>query len=227
MSDKISINTLILSDIHLGLRTSRPTEAIKIIESYDFERLILNGDIFDSLNFNRLHSQHWDFLSKIREISKKKEVIWVYGNHDGPALTLSNLLGIKIYEKYSWSSGDKKLLAIHGHQFDHFLYKNVLISNIAVWFYYFIHRLDTKNRFLAHWLKNHTKNYLRMSEEVKNGAIIYAKLCKVDYIFCGHTHKAEVFKSQKVNYYNSGSWTTSPSNYIIIKGGNVELKEFK
>ena len=29
MSNKTSINTLILSDIHLGLRTSRPTEAIK------------------------------------------------------------------------------------------------------------------------------------------------------------------------------------------------------
>ncbi|MEA2088654.1 MAG: UDP-2,3-diacylglucosamine diphosphatase, partial [Patescibacteria group bacterium] len=224
MPNKTSINTLILSDIHLGLKTSRPIEAIKIIESYDFKRLILNGDIFDSLNFNRLHTEHWDFLSKIRSISKMREVVWVCGNHDGPALTLSSLLGIKIYKKYFWHLGDKKLLAIHGHQFDRFLYKNILISKIAVWFYYFAQRLDTKNKFLTHWLKNHTKSYLRMSEEVKNGAILYAKLRKADFVFCGHTHKAEVFKSSKVNYYNSGSWTTVPSNYIIIKNGNIELK---
>ena len=224
---QISINTLILSDIHLGLKTSRPSEAIKVIENYDFKRLILNGDIFDSLNFNRLHSQHWDFLSKIRKISKKKEVIWVYGNHDGPALTLSNLLGIKVYKKYFWNSDGKKFLAIHGHQFDRFLYKNILISKIAVWFYYFIQRLDTQNRILTHWLKNHTKSYLRMSEEVKNGAIFYAKLNKADFVFCGHTHKPEIYESSKVNYYNSGSWTTTPSNYIIIKNGKVELKEIK
>ena len=39
------IDTLIVSDIHLGLDLSRPKKMLEAIDKYKFKRLILNGDI--------------------------------------------------------------------------------------------------------------------------------------------------------------------------------------
>ena len=52
--NKIHIDTIIVSDIHLGSEVSRPSQVIDMLQSYKFNRLILLGDIFDDLNFRRL-----------------------------------------------------------------------------------------------------------------------------------------------------------------------------
>lgn len=220
---KLKVDTLIVSDIHLGFGMSRVDKLFETIKKYRFGRIILNGDIFDSLNFNRLHTEHWGVLSRIRELSKKCEVIWVIGNHDGDIDALSQLLGVKIYSNYSWKIGDKRAVAIHGHQFDRFLHKNIIISAIAISLYHIVQRFDTKNNLVSRWLRERSKSYLRLSEEVAKGAIWYAKLKDADYIFCGHTHLAKIKKSGNIRYYNSGCWTSVPSSYITINGENVEV----
>ncbi|MCY7360682.1 MAG: metallophosphoesterase, partial [Ignavibacteria bacterium] len=81
----MQIDTLIISDIHLGSKASRPLQVKEMLESYRFKRLILLGDIFDDLNFTRLNKEHWNLLSYIRKLSnpeKNIEVVWVEGNHD-------------------------------------------------------------------------------------------------------------------------------------------------
>ena len=225
MSDKIKIDTLIVSDIHLGLDLSRPKKMLEAVDRYDFEKLILNGDIFDSFNFKRLHSEHWDVLSRLREISKKGKVVWVNGNHDGPVGPLASLLGVKVYSKYVWRSNNKKFIAIHGHQFDRFLHKNIFISKVAIFIYKIIQRFDTKSKVIFHWVQNNNKRWLRMSKAVMKGAFLYAKLNRADYIFCGHTHISKHTVSGKINYYNSGSLTASPSSYITIKDEEIKIIE--
>jgi len=124
-SKQIRVNTIIISDIHLGSEVSRPDKVIQMLQSYRFERFILLGDIFDHLNFKRLKKEHWNFLSYIRKLSnpdKHIEVVWVEGNHDeGLIDIMSHLIGIKVYYEYAWRHGGKKFIAIHGHQFDRFL----------------------------------------------------------------------------------------------------------
>ena len=125
------IDTLIISDIHLGSEVSRSDMVIEIITFYDFKRLILNGDVFDDLNFKRLNKFDWKLLSLLRKISnpkRGKEVIWVAGNHDGASEILSHLLGVQVYEEYSWDYEGKKIIAIHGHQFDKFISENVILN---------------------------------------------------------------------------------------------------
>ena len=220
-------DTLIISDIHLGSDLCRAKELINIIKKYNFKRLILNGDIFDSLNLKRLHTEHWALLTFIRKISKKNEVIWIIGNHDGRLVELSELLGVKMYRKYSWRSNGKKFLAIHGHQFDRFLNKNIILSGIAVSFYNIIQKIDTKNRVISRWIKNTNKSWLRLSEEVARGAILYAKMNGADYIFCGHTHITKYAESKGIKYYNSGCWVLIPSNYITIDNNDVKIIDVK
>jgi len=81
----VAYDTLILSDVHLGSELSRARDALDVLESHRFRRLILLGDIFADLNFRRLTSEHWMFLTHIRKLSNPKrrvEVVWVEGNHD-------------------------------------------------------------------------------------------------------------------------------------------------
>jgi len=93
-------DTLILSDVHLGSEISRARDALDVLKSTTFRRLILLGDIVNDLNFRRLKKEHWQFLSYIRKLSNPKrnvEVVWVEGNHDlGLADLMSHLVGIRL-----------------------------------------------------------------------------------------------------------------------------------
>ena len=220
---KKTIETLILSDLHLGLNLSRTDKIAEVIESYHFKRLILNGDIFDDLNFKRLRSGHWEILSKVRKLSKTTEVIWINGNHDGAAIFLSHLLGIKVFDKYIWQTGDKRYLAIHGHQFDRFLSENKFISDLAVWLYILARKYEGKNKTITNWARARSKSYLRMSEEVARGAVAFAKLRKCQYVFCGHTHLPKALELDGIKYYNSGCCVDIPLSYITITADEINL----
>lgn len=57
-----AFDTLLLSDVHLGSDISRARDALAVLESCTYRRLILLGDIFSDLNFGRLNGEHWMFL---------------------------------------------------------------------------------------------------------------------------------------------------------------------
>ena len=62
--------------------------------------LILAGDVFDDLKFNRLQHWHWQALGRLRKISDHCQVIWIRGNHDTvSARTMSHLLGVEVKEQ--------------------------------------------------------------------------------------------------------------------------------
>ena len=229
--DEKMVDTLIMSDIHLGSEVSRSQDAHEMLKQFGFNRLILNGDVFEDLNFKRLSKEDWKFLSYIRKLSGNKrgvEVVWVAGNHDGIAEILSHLLGIEVYEEYIWEYENKKYLAIHGHQFDRFLNENVIISTLATWFYKFFQRIDTNEQPISSWMKRRSKTWLRVSEKIANDAIAYATSKGAQYVFCGHTHQAMVRISEGVTYCNSGCWTDVPSQCITIdKTNGVQLREFR
>ena len=111
------IDTIIISDVHLGSKVSRAKEAVSTLKKYAFNRLILLGDIFDDLNFERLTDEHWEFISYVREISQqnpKIDVAWVIGNHDELLMkVMSHFMNIEAHRFYEWKYEEKKYLAIH------------------------------------------------------------------------------------------------------------------
>jgi len=228
---KMFINTLIVSDIHLGSNVARPKEVLELLQSFNFKRLILLGDIFDDLNFRRLKKEHWNLLSYIRKLSnpgKNIEVVWVEGNHDeGLINKLSHLIGIEAHMEYEFEICGNKILAIHGHQFDRFLNENVFISNIASFIYNKIQKYDRDRQTVSRFIKRKSKGWLRLSHKVADSAIEYAKRKNKDTIICGHTHQILQKTSGGVTYFNTGCWTDIPSTYITIDfEGNVRISEF-
>src|SRR6478672_11556494 len=120
------LDAVILSDIHLGSANCQAKRVCELLERIGHRelitaRLILNGDVFDSIDFRRLTKSHWKVLSLLRKLSDHIDIIWLCGNHDGTAEIVSHLLGVTVMEDFVLKSGGKRLLILHGHVFDEFL----------------------------------------------------------------------------------------------------------
>ena len=223
-------DTLLLSDLHLGSDISRAREALALLASCTYRRLILLGDIFSDLNFGRLNGDHWMFLSQIRKLSNRKrkiEIVWVEGNHDhGLSKVMSHLVGIPVYQRYVWEYQGKRHLAIHGHQFDRFVANNAFISRVGELLYARIQKLDHRSKTFSRYLDRLNTRWLRLEAKVASGALAYAKSGHVDRIFCGHTHSSAHLEGDEVSYYNTGCWIDSRPTYITIGEEGVCIREY-
>jgi UDP-2,3-diacylglucosamine pyrophosphatase LpxH len=227
----IVADTIILSDLHLGSEVSRASDAIRMLKSASFNRLILLGDIFSDLNFRRLKKERWQFLGYIRKLSNPKreiEVVWVEGNHDhGLSDVMSHLVGIRVYDEYAWEYCGVKHLAIHGHQFDRFVSRNRVLSTFLASIHLGLQKFAFGRKRMIGFLEHFDTAWLRLSSKVAGGALAYGKTKNVERVFCGHTHEALNISRDGVEYYNTGSWTQDSATYVAIDNRGVRIDEYK
>ena len=226
-------DTLILSDLHLGADMSRAREALRVLQQNQYRRLILLGDIFADLNFGRLKKEHWKFLGYIRKLSnpkRKVEVVWVEGNHDhGLTEIMSHLVGVRVYQEYQWEYQGLRHIAVHGHQFDGFVVKNVHVSYlIGTLLYLQMQKWDSKNKSVTRFLDRIGTRWQRLSEKVAHGALVHARHRHAARIFCGHTHAAlhQPDHEHGVDYYNCGAWIDERPTYITVGEDGVRIHEY-
>jgi UDP-2,3-diacylglucosamine pyrophosphatase LpxH len=123
-SELIEYDVIIISDIHLGSPMCQAKELVGFLNRIRVKYLILAGDIFDDLKFNRLQHWHWEVLSRLRKISDHCQVIWIRGNHDTvSARTMSHLLGVHVRNSFAWTFHSKKFYAVHGDRWDTLIYR--------------------------------------------------------------------------------------------------------
>jgi len=212
------LHTVLFSDIHLGSPMSRAFELLETLKALRFKRLVVCGDMFEDLNFKKLTTTHWDLLSHIGKISRRGvEVIWIEGNHDGQFYDfMSHLIGIPLHKEYSWSVNGRKFIALHGHQFDSFLIKNsvlgMMLGNIYSWFQRIVssHFFDFVTNKLA-------DKWLRLTPQVAEKALRYAKRKHADVVICGHTHFVYDIKKDGIEYFNLGCWNNKPSYVLEVE----------
>ena len=225
-----ALDTLILSDVHLGSEVSRAREAADLLADTNFRRLVLLGDIFSDLNFRRLTSDHWKFLSRIRKLSnpkRKVEVVWVEGNHDqGLSQIMSHLVGVPVYQRYVWEFEGKRHVAVHGHQFDCICRKNEWLGRVGERIFYEVQKLDrgTQEAFALDRPGEHA-----LAADGSTGGRRRVSLCtrrRADRIFCGHTHVATHQSRHGIDYYNSGSWVNANPTYLAIDEEGVRICEY-
>src|SRR5580693_242715 len=209
---------------------SRAREALHVLQDNQYRRLILLGDIFADLNFGRLKKEHWKFLGYIRKLSNPKrhiEVVRVEGNHDhGLTDIMSHLVGIRVYQDYTWDYRRLQHVAIHGHQFDGFQVNRVRLSRWGTSLYLQLQKLDLKGNPVARLIDRLNTRWLRMSPKVASGAMNYARQRGADRIFCGHTHEAIHVEQDGIHYYNSGGWVDSRLTYLTVDQQGVRIHEF-
>jgi UDP-2,3-diacylglucosamine pyrophosphatase LpxH len=220
------VNTVLFSDVHLGSPNARAYDLLKTLQDYRFKRLIINGDMFEDLNFKRLTSTHWELLEHIGKLSRRDvEVVWIEGNHDAKFIEfMSLMIGIPAHLEYEWEVNGRKFVALHGHQFDGFLTKKAVLGRLCASFYTWLQGMLSSSLFDLLALRIADK-WLRATEQITRLAIDHAVAERRDVIVCGHTHFVHNIKEQGVEYFNSGCWNNTPSSLFIVQNdGSSQLK---
>jgi UDP-2,3-diacylglucosamine pyrophosphatase LpxH len=221
------MTTLIVSDIHLGSRSSHPELLGKLLRC-DFDRLILNGDTVNNLNFRKFKPRHWRLLSRLREIARHRELILLRGNHDvsrgdedwfGPMDLLSSILGVPLQEEYVLEIGRCHYLVLHGDRFDPTLNWPIL-TDAADWCYRAVQEVNNK---AAKWLKRRVKKMGGVVEFVKRRSALHARSQGCQGVVTGHTHFADDEWIQGVHYLNTGCWVDRPFTYVVARNDHIRL----
>ena len=214
------VDTLIFSDVHLGSRVCRAKALLAMLDTFEFNRLIINGDLHDDRT-RRLPPLHRDVLEHIQKFSRKGcEVVYIDGNHDPDFGTEKSY--------YSWEYNGERYLAIHGHQFDKVHDAHPWLSNFGDSVYRCAQVLLTHESNFARNIKKRNKMWIAAGEVIAAGAGAFAHSLGVQHVFCGHTHRAHIktFPDIGVSYYNSGCWTDIPSTCITVGEKGVKIHEY-
>jgi UDP-2,3-diacylglucosamine pyrophosphatase LpxH len=139
---------------------------------------------------------------------------------------MSHLVGVPVYQQYSWEFNGVRHLAIHGHQFDSFAINNHRLSSIGQLIYLQLQKIDSRNKRFARYLDRLNTRWLRLSAQVAEGALSYAKTGKAERIFCGHTHVPMQTRRDGVEYYNSGAWVDLRCTYVTVNQEGVAIHEY-
>jgi UDP-2,3-diacylglucosamine pyrophosphatase LpxH len=224
------LDAIVISDIHLGSENCRARALTQFLHrildgEWRTRRLILNGDVFDSIDFRRLKKHHWKVLSTLRKLSDRVEICWINGNHDGPAEIVSHLLGVEVRDELILESGGRRLLFHHGHRFDEFIDRHPILTALADLIYRVLQRIDKSHTF-AKAAKRKSKIFLRCAEKIETKSIEYARKKRCDAVICGHTHHSLSSNTNGIDYHNTGCWTELPSHYLTVDQGKVEIHVF-
>lgn len=219
-------HTLIISDIHLGSRVCRPDKVLELLRGSKFKNLIINGDLFDSADTEKMTPEHWEVLALISDIAKTHPSILVGGNHGRELDKRVKKMGIRLADNHAFMVGDRKFLCLHGDEFDMFIKYLPRTSKVFTQLYYFIQRLGGKKQRVSIFLKRVLKIILGISNRQKRLALKEGSKEQANVVICSHTHIPHVDKSTDILFVNSGSFCNDPSTYITIdKSGLVELRE--
>jgi len=218
---------LVISDLHLGSGVCQ-AQLLESFLEWAVSRtgvLVMNGDIFDDLNFKRLNKRHFACLKIIRRNSDRADLrlVWIRGNHDGPADIVSHIVGVDIHDEYVYENGQIRLLIFHGDQFDTFVTHYRWLSAFACRLFYWIQKCAPHST--ARWVRRISKRFQRNSQLVQQSAIEYARARGCRYVTCGHTHLALKAEVDGITYLNSGTWTEQPPcPFVSVKGSEVRLE---
>jgi UDP-2,3-diacylglucosamine pyrophosphatase LpxH len=230
MKENVVFDAIVLSDIHLGSSNCQAKNLARFLEKLVDEeittaRLVLNGDVFDSIDFRRLNKSHWKILSLIRKLSDRMDIIWISGNHDGDPDLISHLLGVTVKDEAVLTSGGREILFLHGHIFDDFIDAHPCLTWVGDCIYLLLQKIDKTHSF-AKLAKKGSKTFLRCARKIEEGAIEHARKKGCHAACCGHTHHAVAKCDSPVAYYNSGCWTELPCTYLTVRDGQIELHSF-
>ncbi|MCY4234560.1 MAG: UDP-2,3-diacylglucosamine diphosphatase [Bacteroidetes bacterium] len=233
--------TIWLSDFHLGSKDAKIDFLLDFLRCNESETLYLVGDIFDGWAMSR--AWHWtqshnDVIQKIlRKARKGTRVVYLPGNHDEFARDYLGLrLGrIDVMNQVIHTTADgRKLLVLHGDQFDGFIQHARWISVLGSKIYTILLRLNgmvnrTRRLFgmpywsLSAYLKHTTKRAVQAIADYENAMIEIAKEKKADGVVCGHIHHAEIREIKSILYANSGDWIESCTAVVEHFDGRIEL----
>jgi UDP-2,3-diacylglucosamine pyrophosphatase LpxH len=236
--------TIVLSDLHLGIKASKVKEAVRFLKKNSCDTLILNGDIIDGWALRRSgkwKKRHTRFFKLILNyVSKRKsKVIYIRGNHDDfldeiLPFELGNF-SIKKYHLHSF--GERRYFVTHGDLFDTVTSKMRWLALLGDLGYTFLLWL---NRHYNSYREKRGLPYYSLSQSVKAkvkkavsfvsdfesqlAAVAHRKGCVG--IICGHIHQPANKQIGGIHYLNSGDWVETLSALVEHENGRWEIVHY-
>ena len=235
--------SVFISDTHLGTRGCRSDFLADFLRRTSCSNLFLVGDIIDGWRLRKSwywDDSHDDVLRQIlRHARAGTEVTYIPGNHDEMFRTWLPLgleiAGIRLRKEAEHvTAAGKRLLIIHGDEFDSVVryakflallgdwaYATALVVNR--WFNAARRRLGYPYWSLSAWLKRQVKGAVKAVDRFESALANEAARRGFDGVVCGHIHHAEMREVQGVLYINDGDWVESCTALVEHHDGTLEL----
>lgn len=193
--------TLIVSDLHIGHKSSHIEKFLTFLPTIDYDTIILNGDILDFLvtkEENRF-KEHFKYIKTLLKLIKGKKCYYIIGNHDKWMILLfpiSWIFGINI----------KKVLNYKGYRIEH---------GDFIEYYMQIRHFFNKDIIYYH--------DVNVASEINfhNNTIELAKIKNKPFIV-GHSHSPLVIENI---IYDEGDWVEHDT-YLLLTD-KIELKKYE
>jgi UDP-2,3-diacylglucosamine pyrophosphatase LpxH len=229
----MKVESLFLSDIHLGSKGSNSDLVLKILKKYEPEYLFLVGDIIDGWLLKRRFrwkQSDTNVIRKILSYSKNgTKVIYITGNHDDFLREYGDLNfgNIEICLEYKY----KNIFITHGDLYDGVIklkWLGVLGSfgyDLAISIDRFLKKIGYK-RSLSKFLKDKVKEAVKFITSFENELVRQAKKRECDVVICGHIHNPEDKTINNVRYLNCGDWIEN-NTYITFDKNIFKINYIK
>lgn len=235
--------SIFISDTHLGTRGCRGDFLADFLRRTSAQNLFLVGDIIDGWRLRKSwywDEHHDDVLRQIlRHARGGTKVTYIPGNHDEmfrswlPAGV--DISGIRLCQEAEHITADgKRLLIIHGDEFDNVVryakflallgdwaYAGALVINR--WFNNARRRLGLPYWSLSAWLKRQVKEAVKAIDRFESALASEARRRGFDGVVCGHIHHAEMREVDGIMYMNDGDWVESCTALVEHHDGRMEL----
>ncbi len=216
-------DTLVITDIHLGAEYALPQLALEVLNNIDFKILVLGGDTFQDEEESKIKFSDIDELvaSKIKELSKSREVVVLAGNHDEDIdlEILKDKLGVEFMSQ-SWLQN--KVLVVHGHQGSGKPRDGSVTREIA----------DLGDRIFRVFGLKHLFDVLgniiyQLPRKVRENAIFYGHKYEAEVVISGHTHQSELRKVGQLTYINTGGFASQCHGFVVINSSEIILYKLR
>lgn len=232
----MQVKSLFLSDIHLGLKKSKRKKLLKLLDNIEADNYFLLGDIIDLWKLRSSFSwstEDNDVIRKLLKLAKKKNVVYIPGNHDELLRDYDglNFGGILIKNEYTHITSDGvSILLVHGDIFDKIILHDKWLAVLGSYMYDILLEINELNSWvreklglkpwsLSMYLKHKAKEATNVMQNFKNAAIEYSHRKGSDIVITGHMHKPEVSGL----YCNCGDFIENCSYIYETKDGEIKL----
>ncbi len=215
------MNAIIVSDLHIGSAYFQGRAFENFLDGLaEDQALILNGDIVDC-PYGVMKKFDQRILDRLRQISRRQQVVWIQGNHDNGYL--AGILGtVEITRSYSIGN---RLLITHGDDFDDIMVRSRLFIKAFKRMHDLRVRLGARPVHVAQYAKKFAALYRVLRNNVMLNAVDCAAENGFDAVACGHTHFAEDLVVNGIRYLNTGAWTEAPMYCLQVSDDSVQLQK--
>lgn len=238
---KLVYRSIFISDVHLGTIGCQAPVLLDFLRRTKSEYLYLVGDIIDGWRLKQ--RWHWPnnhnlvFQKILKKARKGTKVTFIPGNHDEFARDYDGHVFGEIpvrNEMEHITLGGRKILILHGDQFDGVVRCAKWLAHFGSWAYdltivlngwlnYFRRRMGLPYWSLSGHLKSRVKEAVKFITSFEDAVVHYAREEGAQAIVCGHIHHPAMREIDGILYLNDGDWVESCSALVEELDGTLSI----